>query len=32
MLPFRAELIEYMDNGFGLLLDKVRAKKIDDDT
>ena len=32
VLPFRAELIEYMDNGFGLLLDKVRAKKIDDDT
>ena len=32
MLPFRAELIEYMDNGFGSLLDKVRAKKIDDDT
>ena len=32
VLPFRAELIEYMDNGFGSLLDKVRAKKIDDDT
>ena len=32
LLPFRAELIEYMDNGFGSLLDKVRAKKIDDDT
>ena len=32
MLPFRAELIEYLDNGFGSLLDKVRAKKIDDDT
>ena len=31
VLPFRAELIEYMDNGFGSLLDKVRAKKIDDD-
>ena len=32
VLLFRAELIEYMDNGFGSLLDKVRAKKIDDDT
>ena len=32
VLPFRAELIEYLDNGFGSLLDKVRAKKIDDDT
>ena len=32
VLPFRAELVEYMDNGFGSLLDKVRAKKIDDDT
>ena len=32
VLPFRAELIEYMDNGFGSLLDKVRARKIDDDT
>ena len=32
VMPFRAELIEYLDNGFGSLLDKVRAKKIDDDT
>ena len=28
----RPELIEYIDNGFGSLLDKVRAQKIDDDS
>ena len=32
VLTFRSELLEYMDNGFGSLLDKVRAAKINDDT
>ena len=32
VLTFRSELLEYMDNGFGSLLDKVRTAKINDDT